>query len=91
MGSDEKKAAGMLDTPATADITQQKLDHTSDSLTSNCNKQVATLTAQFALRGFAVHSLAEGGWLVERWGLVRHCRDITALQEFSVQVGAASS
>lgn len=50
-------------------------------------KVVDTLIARFALMGHAVHRLADGGFLVERWGLTRHCADVTALQAFLVQIG----
>ena len=46
-----------------------------------------TLIAQFALAGHAVHRLAEGGYLVCRWGMVRQCRDLDALTAFARQVG----
>jgi hypothetical protein len=50
-------------------------------------KRIETLKAQFALRGHAVHELHEGGYLVCRWGLVRACRDLEALQAFARQMG----
>jgi hypothetical protein len=50
-------------------------------------KTVATLRAQFALRGHAVHELTEGGFLVCRWGMVRACRDLEALQAFARKMG----
>lgn len=51
-------------------------------------KTEATLIARFALRGFAVHRLAVGGYLVARWNLTRHCADLTELQDFAQKVGA---
>lgn len=50
-------------------------------------KVVNTLIARFALMGHTVHRLADGGFLVERWGLTRHCADVTALRAFLVQIG----
>ncbi len=47
-----------------------------------------TLVAKFALVGFAVHELAEGGFLVCKWNLSRHCPDLPALMAFARQVGA---
>jgi hypothetical protein len=50
-------------------------------------KATATLTAAFALAGFAVHPLQSGGFLVTRWNLSRHCSDLQALREFATRVG----
>jgi hypothetical protein len=50
-------------------------------------KTVATLKAQFALRGHAVHEMAGGGFIICRWGLVRACRDLEALQAFARKMG----
>ncbi|MDI3510820.1 MAG: hypothetical protein PWQ61_1585 [Betaproteobacteria bacterium] len=51
-------------------------------------KRMATLVAKLALRGHAVHTTAEGGFLVCWHGYVRHCPDIVALEAFAKQVGA---
>ena len=49
-------------------------------------KHEATLMARFALRGHAVHRVADG-YLVCRHGHVKHCADLNALEGFAVQVG----
>jgi hypothetical protein len=51
------------------------------------SKRTATLLAQFALKGHVVHRLEGGGFLVCRWGLVRACRDLEALEGFARQMG----
>jgi hypothetical protein len=54
-------------------------------------KAVATLRAQLALAGHAVHELAGGGFLViaTRWaGMCRECPDVAALAAFARQLGA---
>ena len=51
-------------------------------------KAIATLTAKFALRGHTVHPGDEGDFLVSRWGMSRWCRDLAALRDFAVTVGA---
>jgi len=51
-------------------------------------KHEATLTAQLALRGHAVHKLASGGYLVCWRGCTRHCGDLQSLEQFARQVGA---
>ncbi len=50
-------------------------------------KRETTLIAQFALAGHAVHSLADGGYLVTKWGQARHCPDLHALVGFARQTG----
>lgn len=53
------------------------------------DKREATLIAHFALAGHAVHRLADGGFLVTRWGQSRHCPDLHALAGFAKQTGVA--
>lgn len=56
----------------------------------SCNeKTLATLTASFALAGFAVHRM-DAGFAVCRWNLSRHCPDLRTLAAFAKQVGAAA-
>lgn len=50
-------------------------------------KNEATLLAKFALLGHAVHRLADGSFLVTRWGLTRHCPDAASLAAFLATVG----
>ena len=52
------------------------------------DKPVAALMARLVLAGFAVHRLDGGGFLVCRWGQVRHCPDARTLDGFAHQVGA---
>ena len=51
-------------------------------------KRVATLKAQLALKGFAVHDVSTGGYFVARWNLTRFCPAIDDLERFARQVGA---
>lgn len=61
-------------------------------------KHEATLMAQLALQGHAVyrvaqdtriaHQVPKDSYIVTRWGMVRHCPDIEALDAFARQVGA---
>ena len=50
-------------------------------------KRETTLLAQFAMKGAAVHSLADGGFIVAQWGLSRHCVDFASLVDFARQMG----
>lgn len=50
-------------------------------------KRETTLIARFAMKGAAVHRLADGGYVVAQWGMSRHCADFAALVGFSRQMG----
>ena len=49
---------------------------------------VATLQARAALAGFELVRLADGTFLVSRWGMAKHLPDAHAVQHFLRQVGA---
>ena len=54
-------------------------------------KALATLKAQLAIAGHAVHELTGGGFVVvaTRWaGLCRECPDVRSLAVFARQIGA---
>lgn len=48
----------------------------------------ATLTAQLALRGFALKELADASFVASRWHLQRPLPDLRAVRAFAAQVGA---
>lgn len=53
------------------------------------SKQLATLQALFALRGYALHQLADSTLLVERWG---YCRPVATVEDAAgvlAQLGGA--
>lgn len=50
-------------------------------------KSLATIVARFALRGHSVHQLSEGGFLVCRHGLSKHCPDMPSLVHFARVTG----
>ena len=50
-------------------------------------KRETTLIARFAMKGAAVHRLADGGFIVAQWGLSRHCVDSASLMAFARQMG----
>ncbi len=52
------------------------------------HKAEATLMAQLALAGHAVHRAADGGYLACRHGCIKFCRDLAELQAFARLVGA---
>ncbi len=53
----------------------------------NDRKRLATLCAQFAMRGYSVHAVSDG-FLVTRWNLTKHVPDLDALEAFGRVVGA---
>ncbi|MHB1199172.1 MAG: hypothetical protein ACYCZ6_06355 [Polaromonas sp.] len=50
-------------------------------------KTIATLIAQFALKGHVVHKTDGNDFLVTRWGLTRYCADFVSLVNFARIVG----
>ncbi len=50
-------------------------------------KALATIKAQLAIRGYALHEIVDG-FLICRWNLVKHAHDLRAVVEFARQVGA---
>ena len=51
------------------------------------SKEVATLIAQLALVGHAVHKGQHGDYLVSKHSLSKWCQDFKALQDFAKQLG----
>ena len=71
--------------------TEQSANQTTDALIigqpESIAKRETTLIAHFALAGHSVHRLADGGFLVTKWGQSRHCPDLHALAGFARQTG----
>lgn len=59
-----------------------------DATTTADHKAEATLMAQLALAGHAVHRAADGGYLACRMGYIKFCRDLAELEKFARLVGA---
>ena len=49
-------------------------------------KRLATLKAELALRGFAVHDTVTGGWLVAKWDQSHYCAHLVDLEAFARRV-----
>lgn len=58
--------------------------------TDDDNKQIATLKAQLALRGFVVHEVRNGGFMVGRWDRTMYCPRPDDLAAFARRVGACA-
>ena len=50
----------------------------------------STLAALLALRGFSLHELAGGGFLVARWDRTLHCSDLAGVRAFYGRLGGAA-
>jgi hypothetical protein len=50
-------------------------------------KATATLIAQLALAGHAVHKAQGGGFIVTKWGQSRYCANLAELAAFAQQLG----
>jgi hypothetical protein len=50
-------------------------------------KALATLQAQFALKGFVLASLHDGSLIVERWGFIKALDNITQATQFLQAIG----
>lgn len=53
-------------------------------------KMIATFTARAAIAGYELVQLADGSFVVGRWGLVRSLDDVAAVEKFLVRAGAPS-
>ena len=49
-------------------------------------RRFANLRARLALRGFVLHELATGGYLVGRWDRTKYAPDLAAVAAFLAQV-----
>ena len=52
-------------------------------------KAISTQIAQLALKGHAVYELADGGFLVCKYGYFHHAQDFEALQVFAHRLGVS--
>ena len=50
-------------------------------------KAQTTLAALLALRGYSLHELACGGFLVARWDRTLHCSDLAGVRAFYERLG----
>ena len=53
-------------------------------------KRQANLQASLALKGLELRQQQDGSFLVSRWNLTRELRDLSAVESFARQVGAAA-
>ena len=77
--------------------TNSKGRHTNTTGATFCNdgaiqqaqdrKVTATLIAQLALAGHAVHKAQDGGFIVTKWGQTRYCANSAELAAFARKLG----
>jgi hypothetical protein len=94
--SDLQKAKGPAATEPSADERTPETPQSIAPADAECNdhtdaqaKVYATIAARLAIAGHQVFQLADGGYLVARWGMTRACPSLEALQSFARMVGAA--
>jgi hypothetical protein len=83
---DNEKAPGAINTEGLATDTTNDLDFATGERPS---KAIATLIAELAIRGHAVHQLQDGGFFVCNHGQSHYAPDFYALQRFAIKVGAS--
>lgn len=53
-------------------------------------KTRATVFAEAALRGISVYPLADGSFIASKWGWIKPCADLSAVQHLVRQIGGAA-
>lgn len=52
-------------------------------------KRISTVRAELALKGYCLEQLADGSWLIARWGLASSpMQDISEVETFARDLGA---
>jgi len=89
--SAHEKAAGVLDTPTTANF---KIDTPIVAPNRESEKSFATMAAQFAMQGHTLHQTNPTNGAVtyyaERWGLIRYLPTLDDTRRFLAQIGGAA-
>ena len=63
-------------------------DIVADDAPACLEKRFATLAALLALKGYSLHALAGGGYLIARWDRTNHCSDLAQCRDFARRMGA---
>ena len=79
-----EKAPGAINTEGLTTDTTNDLNFATGT---QQGKAAATLAAQLAIAGHAVHRLTSGGYLVCKYGYTHHAKDFDALQAFARKLG----
>ena len=87
--SADPQSETLAEGPALHGNTEHEIHGCDPATADDRRKAVAKLQAVLALAGgFVLHTLADGGFLVARWGLTRSFETIEEVRSFARQVGA---
>ena len=50
-------------------------------------KSFQTMRAALALKGFELHRLDSGAYVIHKWNLTKHCSDLACVADFLKKVG----
>lgn len=74
------------DSAATGQASEQITDSRIIGSQDFADKRLATIAAQLELKGFALHRLTCGGFLIARWDRYTYCPDVRAAAAFLERV-----
>ena len=73
---------------ATADPLKTYQKQSLDSaITGDIDKALSAITARLMAKGYSLHELACGGYLVARWDRTLHCSDLAGVRQFYSRIG----
>lgn len=55
--------------------------------TGDFDKAPGAITARLMAKGYSLHELACGGYLVARWDRTLHCSDLAGVRQFYSRIG----
>jgi hypothetical protein len=79
-----KKAPGATNTEG---LSTNAINERNSAIGFAKSKAIATQIAELAIAGHAVHQIADGGFLVCKYGYTYHALDFEALQNFARKLG----
>jgi hypothetical protein len=85
-----QKAAGAINTNGLHTDTNSADFRTGGAIEQALDgKAIATQIAHLALAGHTVHQIADGGFLVSKYGYTHHAKDYAGLQDFARKLGVS--
>ena len=57
------------------------------AITGDFDKALSAITARLVAKGYSLHELACGGYLVARWDRTLHCSDLAGVRQFYSRIG----
>jgi hypothetical protein len=82
-----------METPGASRASTEQVTEISEPIIGgdeNERKSIATLAAQFALKGYSFQGLSDGSFLVHRWNLIRPLPDLLAARRFYRAIGGTT-